>query len=259
MGGFNNPDVRSMLREDVFPTPFCPGCGHGILLQLILRGIKRQDIPMDKMVFCSGIGCAGWIPSPHYAADTMHVLHGRPVACATGIKLFRPELNVMVISGDGDIASIGGNHLIHAARRNVPMTVVCANNFVYGMTGGQAAPTTPPGDRTSTTPLGNQEKPFDLSRLVEAAGATYVCRYHVGQAQPIIRAIGKALTCRGFAFIEVLSPCPTEYGRRNQLGTTLDMLKILKSRCVSKARAKDMSPEELEGKLITGEIVPLKK
>jgi len=142
--------VKRMIRQDMFPTPFCPGCGHGILLAAILRAIDELGCDMDEMLFVSGIGCGGWIPSPHYAADTMHVTHGRPIPFATGAKLFNPDLKVVVIGGDGDIASIGGNHLIHAARRNIDMTVICANNGIYGMTGGQVTPTTPQGARTAT-------------------------------------------------------------------------------------------------------------
>ena len=142
------------IRPEVFPTPFCQGCGHGILMQAILRAIDELSLDIDKMVFVSGIGCAAWIPSPHFAADTLHTLHGRPIAYATGIKLFNPSLKVVVISGDGDLAAIGGNHLIHAARRNIELSVICANNSIYGMTGGQMAPTTLPGQKTTSSPQG---------------------------------------------------------------------------------------------------------
>jgi len=225
------------------------------LLGAILRAIDELGWDMKEVLFVSGIGCAGWIPSPHFAADTLHTTHGRPVAFAVGAKLFNPELRVVVIGGDGDLASIGGNHLIHAARRDIDLTVICANNGVYGMTGGQVTPTTPLGARTATTPTGNPDRPFDLCRLVEAAGATYVARYSVYQVGPLIRALKRALEHRGFAFVEVLSPCPTHYGRRNDLTDAVAMLRDLKERCVSLSRAAKMSPGELRGRIIVGEFV----
>jgi len=247
--------IRRMIRPEVFPTPFCPGCGHGILLGAILRAIDELEWDMDDMLFVSGIGCAGWIPSPHYAADTLHVTHGRPVAFATGAKLFNPQLRIVVIGGDGDIASIGGNHLIHAARRNLDMTVICANNGIYGMTGGQVTPTTPRYARTATTPEGNPDTPFDLSRLVAAAGAAYVARYSVYHIRPLIRSIKKALQHPGFAFVEVLSGCPTQFGRRNQLPSPADMLLYFRKVCVDLHRARQMDTEELAGKIVIGEFV----
>ena len=143
--------LEKYIRPGVKVTPFCPGCGHGILMGLILRAIDELKMDMKKMLFVSGIGCAAWIPSPHFDGDTLHTLHGRALAFATGAKLFNPDLCVMVVSGDGDLSSIGGNHLIHAARRNIDLKVICANNMIYGMTGGQVASTTPKGARTSTT------------------------------------------------------------------------------------------------------------
>ncbi len=247
--------IRRYLRTETFPTPFCPGCGHGILLGAILRAIDELDWDMDEILFVSGIGCAGWIPSPHFAADTLHTTHGRPIAFATGAKLFNPHLKVVVISGDGDLASIGANHLIHAARRNLDLTVICANNWVYGMTGGQVTPTTPLGTRTATTPMGNAEPPFDLCRLIAAAGASYVARYSVYHVRPLIKSLKRALEHPGFAFVEVLSPCPTQYGRRNDPTEPAALLRYLKEKCVPLARAKRMSPEELRGKIIIGEFV----
>jgi len=245
------------IRPQAFPTPFCAGCGHGILLAAVLRAIDQLELDFSRMLFVSGIGCAGWIPSPHFDADTLHVTHGRPVAFATGAKLVNPRLKVVVIGGDGDIASIGGNHLIHAARRNMDMTVICANNLIYGMTGGQVTPTTPRGARTLTTPAGNPDAAFDLARLVAAAGATYVARYSVWHIRPLITSIKKALRHSGFSFLEVLSTCPTQYGRRNETPTPASMLRALKVNCVTVERAKEMSEEELEGKTIIGEFVPI--
>ncbi|MBW2078100.1 MAG: hypothetical protein JRI71_11240 [Deltaproteobacteria bacterium] len=247
-------DLEEYLRPGIDATPFCPGCGHGILMNLILRAIDELGIDMDEMLFVSGIGCAGWIPSPHFNADTLHTLHGRAIAFATGAKMFNPKLNVMVISGDGDLASIGGNHLIHAARRNTDLTVICANNMIYGMTGGQAASTSPVGAVTSTTVKGNIYRPFDLCKLVLGAGAPYVARYAVTQAISMVKAIRHCLTTRGFTFVEVLSPCPTQFGRRNRYDSPADMLKLLMDRCISKEEAAHLPAEQLKDMIITGEF-----
>jgi len=242
------------LRPGVKGTPFCPGCGHGILMNSILRAIDELKMDMQRMLFVSGIGCAAWIPSPHFRGDTLHTLHGRAVAFATGAKLFNPDLTVMVISGDGDLSSIGGNHLIHAARRNIDLKVICANNMVYGMTGGQVASTTPRGAKTATTTEGNPYRPFDLPALVRAAGATYVSRYSVTQPIALIRSIKKALRHTGFSFIEVLSPCPTQYGRRNRLSRPDEMIQDLMRRCILKEEAETLTEEEWNEKIITGEF-----
>jgi len=247
--------LEQYLRAGVKGTPFCPGCGHGILMGHILRAIDELKLDMNKMLFVSGIGCAAWIPSPHFAGDTLHTLHGRALAFATGAKLFNPDLCVMVISGDGDLSSIGGNHLIHAARRNIDLKVICANNMVYGMTGGQVASTTPQGAKTSTTGKGNPYRPFDLCKLVEAAGATYVARYAVSQPLALIHSIKKALLHEGFSFIDVLSPCPTQFGRRNDLDRPEEMIRELIQRCILLEEAEGMSEEELTEKIITGEFL----
>ena len=248
-------DLEEYLRQEVKTTPFCPGCGHGILMGLVLRAIKGLDLDMDRVLFVSGIGCAAWVPSPHFAADTLHTLHGRAVAFATGAKLFRPELTTIVISGDGDLASIGGNHLIHAARRDIDLTVICANNMIYGMTGGQLASTSPLGARTSTSPRGNPWRPFDLCRLMEAAGASFVARFSVTQPLSVIEAIKRAIQKPHFAFVEVLSPCPTQFGRRNQMASPAEMIDRLREICVTKEEAEGMEAKELEGKIVTGVFV----
>jgi 2-oxoglutarate ferredoxin oxidoreductase subunit beta len=247
-------DLENYLRPEVKSTPFCPGCGHGILMNCILRAIDDLHLNMNDMLFVSGIGCAAWIPSPHFNADTLHTLHGRAIAFATGAKMFNPKLTTMVISGDGDLTSIGGNHLIHAARRNTDLTVICANNMIYGMTGGQAASTSPVGSITATTMEGNIYRPFDLCKLVLAAGAAYVARYSVTQPVLLVEAIKKALAVHGFAFIEVLSPCPTQFGRRNQYESAAEMLKMLSERCITKEEAEQLSREELGERIITGEF-----
>jgi 2-oxoglutarate ferredoxin oxidoreductase subunit beta len=247
--------MEKYLREEVEATPFCVGCGHGILLGLILRAIDDLGLDMDRTLFVSGIGCAAWIPSPHFKADTLHTLHGRAIAFATGAKLANPDLTVFVISGDGDLSSIGGNHLIHAARRNVDLKVICANNMIYGMTGGQVASTTPIGSRTSTTLKGSADQPFDLCRLVEAAGATYVSRFSVTQPLVLIKSIKAAVRNPGFSFIEVLSHCPTQFGRRNRYAEPAEMMAYLMDHCVTVKKAETMSQEKLEKMIVTGEFV----
>jgi len=241
------------LREEVQRTPFCPGCGHGILLGLVLRTIEELGLDMQRMLFVSGIGCAAWIPSPNYKADTLHALHGRAIPFATGAKLANPDLKVIVISGDGDLASIGGNHLIHAARRGHDMTVVCANNMIYGMTGGQAASTTPQGSLTTTSPEGNEYPPFDLCRLVKAAGAAYVARSAIVRPYALMEYLSRALETPAFSFVEVLSPCPTQYGRRNRLDTPAGMLDQLSAACMDRAEI-DPSLPLPEDRIVLGEF-----
>jgi 2-oxoglutarate ferredoxin oxidoreductase subunit beta len=224
------------LREECLPTPFCPGCSNGTLIDSFLKAVKdlgHEDL--KGFAFVSGIGCGAWIPSPHFKADTLHTTHGRAIAFATGLKLARPELKVVVISGDGDLATIGGNHLIHAARRNIDMTVICSNNYNYGMTGGQVSATTFTGDTTSTTPYGNPERPFDMSRLVAAAGANYVARWTAAHPVQAARAIRTALQRKGFSFVEILSMCPTGYGRRAKIGDAQKFLEWFKTLPVRKA------------------------
>ena len=245
-------DLETYLRPEIQSTPFCSGCGHGILMNHILRAIDQLELNMDEMLFVSGIGCAAWIPSPHFNADTLHTLHGRAIAFATGAKMYNPKLKTMVISGDGDLTSIGGNHLIHAARRNLDLTVICANNMIYGMTGGQVASTSPIGTLSSTTMEGNKYRPFDVCKLVQGAGASFVARYSVTQAVPLIKAIKKALNKKAFTFIEVLSPCPTQYGRRNKHGSAVEMFNMVKHRCISKSKADKLDDEERKDKIVTG-------
>lgn len=247
-------DLDIYLRPDIKSTPFCPGCGHGILMNLVLRAIDELQLNMDEMLFVSGIGCAAWIPSPNFNADTLHTLHGRAIAFATGAKMFNPKLKTVVISGDGDLTSIGGNHLIHAARRNTDITVICANNMIYGMTGGQAASTSPLGALTATTVEGNTFRPFDLCKLVLGAGASYVARYSVTQPLSLVKAIKKSLGIDGFTFIEALSPCPTQFGRRNRYDSPADMLKMLMKKCIPKEDAEYLTKEELKDRIVTGEF-----
>lgn len=243
------------IRPGSEVTAFCPGCGDGILAQAILRAIDELGRSIDSLVFVSGIGCAGWIPSPYFNADTLHTTHGRPVAFATGVKLMRPDLGVIVISGDGDLAAIGGNHLIHAARRNIGLTTICVNNGIYGMTGGQVAPTTPVGIRTATTPYGNLEQPFDLCALVAAAGASYVARWTTHHTRQITKSVKKAMERSGFSFIEVISQCPLHFGRRSGDGEAVDMMRGYKERSISAKTARGLSETDLAGKIVVGEFV----
>ncbi|MFW9909610.1 MAG: thiamine pyrophosphate-dependent enzyme [Candidatus Thorarchaeota archaeon] len=223
------------LREECLPHPFCPGCGNGTLANAFLKAVgDLGHDTLDGFAFVSGIGCGAWIPSPHFKADTLHTTHGRAVAFATGLKMVRPDLRVVVISGDGDLATIGGNHLIHAARRNIDMTVILSNNYNYGMTGGQVSGTTFTGDITATTPYGNPERPFDISRLVAAAGANYVARWTTAHPNQAARAMKTALQRKGFTFIEMLSQCPTAYGRRAKVGNQQKFLEWFKTLPVRK-------------------------
>jgi 2-oxoglutarate/2-oxoacid ferredoxin oxidoreductase subunit beta len=219
--------INRYFRPNIGPSTFCKGCGHGILSSAVLRAVERLAIQDDRLLFVSGIGCAAWIPSPYYNFDTLHTLHGRAVAFAVGAKLANPNLTVIVISGDGDLLSIGGNHLIHAARRNIDLTVICANNYIYGMTGGQTASTSPKGTFTVTAPFGVEEKPFDACALVTAAGASCVSRFPVTRPEALSTSIEEAISHRGFSFVEALSPCPTQYGRRNGFACVTDLYDAL--------------------------------
>jgi 2-oxoglutarate/2-oxoacid ferredoxin oxidoreductase subunit beta len=258
MNGAVHP-LRRYTRSNVTKSTNCPGCGNGIVTQAILRAIDELGLGMDDFVFASGIGCSAWIPSPLFDADTLHTTHGRPIAFATGVKLSLPEKHVMVVSGDGDLTAIGGNHLIHAARRNLDMTVVLVNNGIYGMTGGQTAPTTPVGLKTITSPYGTMEHSFDISAMVVAAGASFVARWTTYHPRQMTRSIKKAIQKKGFAFIEAVSQCPVQYGRVSKLGKAVDILKHYKEICVSVEKAENSSREELEGRLVVGEFVDVEK
>jgi 2-oxoglutarate ferredoxin oxidoreductase subunit beta len=209
------------IREDylemaMYPSIFCTGCGIGNVLNYALRAIDAEHIDLDNVVFVSGIGCSSRMPG-YIDADGLHTTHGRALAFATGIKTANPDLTVIIFTGDGDAAGIGGNHLIHAARRNVDLTVICINNFIYGMTGGQVSPTTPTDMKSTTTPYGNMELPFDLSQLCIGAGASYVSRWTLGYPHETVKAIREGLRNRGFSFLEMLVPCPTGYGKRQKM------------------------------------------
>ena len=242
------------LVEEKLPTMWCPGCGNGIVLQSIIRAIDEMDLDHEKIVFVSGIGCSSRAVN-YLKFDCMHTNHGRAIAFATGIKMANPDLKVIVLTGDGDCASIGGNHLIHACRRNIDLTVICMNNSNYGMTGGQYSPTTPLGYQTKTSVYGSYEPPFDLCDLTRSAGASYVARcatYLPIQMKDIIK---KAIAHHGLSFVDCASDCPSLFGRLNRMGDAAAMMLNWKDRLVSVKKAENMSKEELEGKVVWGEFV----
>ena len=246
--------AQKYLR-DIKP-PFCAGCGAYTVTNVFLRAVHELGYEdLKKFVFCSGIGCSAWIPSPHFIADSVHTLHGRSLPVATGIKLMRPEANVVVFGGDGDIVGIGMSHFIHAARRNLDALVIMVNNMVYGMTGGQVAPTTPLRSKTTTTPYGSFEHPLDAARLAVTAGASYVARWTTVNTSELKETIKKALKLKGFRFIEVVSQCPTAFGRRAGFKDAGEMLKWFKQNQVPLIEAEKMSEEQLMGKIIVGEFV----
>ncbi|MHA1617139.1 MAG: thiamine pyrophosphate-dependent enzyme [Candidatus Njordarchaeales archaeon] len=240
------------LRTEVFPHVMCPGCGNMSIANAFLRAVDKVYGSFEKFVFVSGIGCAAWIPSPHFKADTVHTLHGRPIPVAMGIKLANPALNVVVISGDGDLVAIGGNHLLHAARRNADLLVIMVNNFNYGMTGGQLAPTTPSGAVTITTPYGNPEHALDVSKIVAEAGANYVARWTILHQIQLERSFIKALQMEGFRFIEVLSPCTSRYVPRN-FGNLKNILDFFKKNTIDIQSAKRKGT--IGDKILVGEFV----
>ncbi len=203
-------------RRDMFPMIFCPGCGIFTVLECLKEALSQASIDMEKVAFVSGIGCSSRAPG-YIMADSLHTTHGRALAFATGLKLASPDLKVIVMSGDGDLAAIGGNHFIHSCRRNIDLLTICVNNFVYGMTGGQLSPTTPVGCVTATSPYGNEEHPFDLSALACAGGANFVARWTVRQRKELTDSMVRGVKKKGFSFVEVLSPCPTQLGRRNDM------------------------------------------
>lgn len=227
-----NP-ANQYLRTDRMPHIWCSGCGLGTTVNCFVRAIDGCGIPADQISVVSGIGCTGRVAG-YLKLDSFHTTHGRPIPFATGLKLANPKLKVVVYSGDGDLFAIGGNHFIHAARRNMDLTVICVNNFTYGMTGGQVTPTTPTDAIASTTPYGNTEEPFNLPHLAESAGAVYVARWTVYHVRQAARAMREAIRKKGFSFVEIVSPCPTLYGRRNRLGDGLEMVQYYKENSIIK-------------------------
>jgi len=247
-----------LFREDRWPHMFCPGCGIGTVMNCFHRAFAEAGLDQDKTVFVSGIGCASRIIG-YIRADSIHTTHGRALAVATGIKLANPDLNVVVFSGDGDIGAIGGNHFINAARRNVNMSVFCINNFIYGMTGGQSSTTTPYRAYSTTTPYGNKEYPFDLSELAVTAGANYVARWTVRNVRELTGSMEKAMQKKGFSFVEIASPCPTSFGRRNRMPDPRQMFEWLKIVSVKREKSQawgvDQFTLNVGGQISIGEFV----
>ncbi|MBT7789872.1 MAG: 2-oxoacid:ferredoxin oxidoreductase subunit beta [Calditrichaeota bacterium] len=233
------------------PHMWCPGCGIGIVVKSMLAAFEDAGWDKNDTAVISGIGCTSRAPG-YLDMNTLHTTHGRALTFATGVKFARPDKNVLVISGDGDASAIGGNHFIHACRRNIDMTLIVNNNNIYGMTGGQYSPTTPLGAKAATTPWGNVDPGFDLAELAKGSGATYVARGHVGSGVQLQRLIRGGIEHHGFSVIEVMSNCHTQFGRRNKLADPVDLITHINKSSVNVARAKKMSPEELEGKFLIG-------
>lgn len=245
--------LERYTRRDKLPHIWCPGCGNGIIMGAVIRALDQAGVHQKKTVIVSGIGCSSRAPG-YMKFDTLHTTHGRALAYATGVKLARPELKVVVLTGDGDCAAIGGNHLIHAARRNIDLTVVVFNNDIYGMTGGQYSPLTPQGSYATTAPYGTVDRNFDLCELVKAAGGTYVARGTTYHTRLLIDLISAGLEHKGFSFIEVVSQCPMYYGRKNKFTSAVAMMEWQKEHAVPVRAAAKLTPEQLKGKFVIGEL-----
>lgn len=243
--------IEEYFRLEKMPHIWCPGCGHGIILGAMVRAIKELGYDQDKTVVVSGIGCSSRA-SGYLDFNTLHTTHGRALAFATGIKLARPELNIFVVMGDGDCTAIGGNHFIHAARRNIDLNAIIFNNNIYGMTGGQYSPTTPYDKKATTAPYGTIERSFDLVELAKASGATFVGRATAYHTKLLTQLIVQGAKNKGFSVIEAISQCPTSYGRRNKMGDPVEMIKWQKEHAVNVKAAENMTEEQLAGKFKIG-------
>ncbi|MHA1713231.1 MAG: thiamine pyrophosphate-dependent enzyme [Candidatus Ranarchaeia archaeon] len=254
----SHPILR-YLRKEYLPNIWCAGCGIGVVVNAFAYALKQLNFGLDRLAVVSGIGCSGRA-SGYINADSFHTTHGRAIPVATGIKIAKPDLKVAVISGDGDLFAIGGNHFIHAARRNLDITVICINNFSYGMTGCQYGPTTPNQAITTTSRYGLIEHPFNLVQLAAGAGAVYVARWTVYHARQLQKSIAKAMQKNGFSFVEAISPCPTYFERYNKLGDHLDALRRYKEISVVK---RGVSPEDAvidyKNRIVCGEFVDIEK
>jgi 2-oxoglutarate ferredoxin oxidoreductase subunit beta len=247
--------IHKYLRHDKkFPHVWCPGCGIGIMLGALIRAIDRIGYEKDEIVLVSGIGCSGRLPV-YVDFNTLHTTHGRALTFATGVKLAKPSLKVITIMGDGDAVAIGGNHFIHAARRNIDITAIIVNNNIYGMTGGQYSPTTPYGMRSATTVYNNIEQSFKISELAVTAGAAFVGRGTVYHAKLLDSLMETAFLKKGFSVVEVIAHCHTQYGRQNRLGSAVEMMEWQRDHAVTVEKASKMKPEELQDKIIIGVLV----
>jgi 2-oxoglutarate ferredoxin oxidoreductase subunit beta len=245
---------RYLRHSKKFPNVWCAGCGNGIVLSAIIRAVDELDLDKNEVAMISGIGCSGRMPV--YADfNTMHTTHGRALAFATGLKMVRPWMKVLVVMGDGDALAIGGNHFIHAARRNVGLTAIVINNQIYGMTGGQYSPTTPINALSTTAPYGHIEQPFPITELAKAAGAAYVARSTIYHARELRRFLVQAISKDGFSVVEAVSYCHTTFGRQNKLGRATDMMRLIKENSITLRQAEELSEEEREGKIVHGVLV----
>ena len=246
--------ILKYMREEHLPHIWCPGCGHGILMRDVAQAIENLGIDPEKVCLVSGIGCASRAAG-YMDFQTMHTTHGRAIAFATGVKMARPDLEVIVIAGDGDCAAIGGNHLIHAARRNIGITVIVFNNDIYGMTGGQYSPTTPTGEFGTTAPYGNIDRPFDIAVLAAGAGASYVAKGTAYHAPQTIKLIENGIRHKGFSLIDCAGVCATYYGRKNKKGSAVDMMTYQRDNMVTWEQYKELTREERKGKVVLGKLV----
>jgi len=257
--GHGDHPLDRWLKPGRIPHIWCSGCGNGIIMTSFIMALEKGGFEQDKTVVVSGIGCSGRTAG-YLDMDTYHTTHGRAIPFATGLKLANPVLNVIVFSGDGDLFAIGGNHFIHAARRNIDITVICANNFNYGMTGGQSGPTTPIDAKTTTTPYGCSEYPFNLAYLAKASGAVYVARWTTLHTREMRDSMIEAMRKPGFTFVEAVSPCPTAHARRNKLG---DALALMRSYKENSYITSDLDPDEtalgLKGRIAVGKFVDIEK
>jgi 2-oxoglutarate/2-oxoacid ferredoxin oxidoreductase subunit beta len=255
MGNIPQSQIHKYLRHDKkFPHVWCPGCSNGIVLGATIRAISELGYAKDDIAMVSGIGCSSRMPV-YVDFNTLHSLHGRAIAYATGIKLYKPEMKVVVVTGDGDATAIGGNHFIHGARRNIDLTIILINNNIYGMTGGQFSPTTPYGDNTTTTPYGNIDPTFDICKLAIGAGATFVARTSAFHAQEAKTFIRKAFEHKGFSLVEIMSTCPVIYGRLNKKGSPAHMLELLKENVITEKGYNRLPDKEKTGKMPRGIFV----
>ena len=223
--------LENWLRMDRIPHIWCSTCGIGTAVTCFIEAVKKTAFPREDICVVSGIGCSGRIAG-YIKLDSFHTTHGRAIPFAVGLKLANPKLKVVVLSGDGDLSAIGGNHFIHTARRNIDITVLCVNNFIYAMTGGQLAPTTPPTALATTAPYGNYENPFNLPALAASCGAVYVARWTALHVRRLTTSINEALTKEGFSFVEIICPCTTLYARKNKLGSGLDLMKFYRENSI---------------------------
>lgn len=245
---------RKFIEKEALPHMWCQGCGSGVVLSALARAFEVLKYTNEDTVVVTGIGC--WGKADDYlTTNALHVTHGRALPFATGVKAAKPNLHVVVLMGDGDGTTIGGNHFIHAARRNIDLTAIVVNNLNYGMTGGQFSATTPPDAITATTTFGNPERPFDICALAEAAGANYVSRTTIYNGRLLRNSIRDALKKKGFSLVEVISPCPTQFGRRNKINPAVEMLKGYKDMALTKADFDKLSPEEQENHILIGNMV----